>query len=244
MDNIFSRTISLIEQSGFEALKKSHIILCGCGGVGSYTLEALVRSGVGEITVIDNDTVSLSNINRQIIATHSSIGQYKVDVAQKRALDINPDIIFHSKQVFITPQNIECVLDKNVTYIIDAIDHVPAKVAIAQFSKNNNIPLLSCLGTGNRLDATKFEIKDIYNTSGCPLARKMRYELKKADIKKLDVLVSDAPTVKNHIEFDDGKRCVGSIAYVPSVAGLLAAQHVINKILEKQKNENEKKEKC
>lgn len=244
MDNIFSRTISLIGEDFFNTLKKSHIIICGCGGVGSYTLEALVRTGIGEITVIDNDIVSASNINRQIIATHSSVGQFKVEIARQRMLDINPDVIFHSKQEFITPQNVNCILNSTADYIIDAIDFVPAKVAIAQFSKANNIPLLSCLGTGNRLDATKFEIKDIYSTSGCPLARKMRHELKKVNVESLDVLISNAPAVKNQIEFEDGKRYVGSIAYVPSVAGLLSAQYVINKILEKHKYENEKKEKC
>ena len=232
-DNIFSRTESLVTQAQFNRIRTSHVVLCGCGGVGSYALEALVRAGIGKITVIDNDTVSVSNINRQIIALGSTVGQAKTSVAKLRAKDINPDVIFIDKQVFLTPENIDAVIPDDADYIVDAIDFVPAKVALAVFAQNHNIPMLACLGTGNRLDATKFRIADIYSTSGCPLARKMRYELKKAGVKALEVIYSDAKTITPNTEFCDGKRTVGSISFVPSVAGLLCAGHVITKIMEK-----------
>lgn len=233
MNEIFTRTSALIGDDGIEKLQKSHVVLCGCGGVGSYTLEALARIGIGKITVIDNDTVSLSNINRQIIALNSTVGDLKTDVAKNRVRDINPDIDFCGKNVFLTADNIEENLPKDIDYIIDAIDFVPAKVALAVFAKKNNIKIISCLGTGNRLDATKFTVKDIYKTSGCPLARKMRSELKKAGVDSLDVLVSDAPVIQPSQLLEDKKRTVGSVSFVPSVAGLLCAQYVINNILEK-----------
>jgi tRNA A37 threonylcarbamoyladenosine dehydratase len=229
----FVRTEMLLGPEGMEKLSKSRVAIFGIGGVGGYVAEALARSGVGAFELIDNDTVSVSNINRQIIALTSTVGQAKVDVAKKRATDINPDIIFIALQEFITPENINKIIPDNADYIIDAIDFVPAKVSLAIFAKNHNIPILTCLGTGNRLDATKFRIADIYTTSGCPLARKMRYELKKAGVTNLEVLYSDAKTVLPTTEFTEGKRTVGSISYVPSVAGLLCAGHIITKIMEK-----------
>ncbi len=233
MDNIFVRTRSLIGDDGLKKLKKSHIVLCGCGGVGSYAFEALVRSGVGKITVIDNDCVSPSNINRQIIALYSTIGNKKTTVAKNRALDINPEVEIVEKDIFLTDCIDESQIPTDADFIIDAIDYVPAKVALAVFAQKNNIPIICCLGTGNRLDATKFIITDIYKTSGCPLARKLRYELKKSGIACLDVIISKSPAMTPQDTFEDGKRYVGSVPFVPSVAGLLCAQHVINKILEK-----------
>lgn len=233
MNDIFIRTTALVGEENFLKIKKAHVVLCGCGGVGSYAFEALVRTGVGKITVIDNDVVTTSNINRQITATADSVGQYKTDVAGFRAKLINPDIDYVGIKEFLTDKNISDILPQNADFIIDAIDFVPAKVALAKYSEDAGIPLICCLGTGNRLDASAFSVKDIYSTSGCPLARKMRYELKKSGVKKLKVLVSDAPTVTPQAVFDNGKRTVGSIAFVPSVAGLLCAQHVILNILEK-----------
>ncbi len=233
MKEIFTRTSALIGDDGVKKLQKSHIILCGCGGVGSYALEALARIGIGKITVIDNDDVCESNINRQIIALGSTVGMLKTEVARARVSDINPDIEFYGKCEFLTADNVDEIVPKDADYIIDAIDFVPAKVALAVFAKKNNIGIIECLGTGNRLDATKFSIKDIYKTSGCPLARKMRSELKKAGIESLDVLVSDAPVIQPKELLSDKKRTVGSVSFVPSVAGLLCAQYVINKILEK-----------
>lgn len=232
MDDIFSRTKALVSDGQFNKLTAAHVVLCGCGGVGSYALEALVRTGIGKVTVIDNDTVSASNINRQIIALNSTVGKLKVDVARERTADINPDIDFCGIAEFLTRDNVCDILPKDADYIIDAIDHVPAKVALAEYAKKHGIPILGCLGTGNRLDAGRFYITDIYKTSGCPLARKMRYELKKACVDKLEVMVSGAEVLRPTTELSDGKRTVGSIAFVPSVAGLLCAQHVICKILE------------
>ena len=232
MNDLYLRTHALIGDDGIKKIKNAHIVLCGCGGVGSYTLEALVRVGIGKITVIDNDKVSPSNLNRQIIALNSTIGCLKTDIAKSRALDINPNIDFTAKNVFLNENNIEQTIPKDADFIIDAIDFVPAKVGLAVFAKKHGLNLIECLGTGNRLDATKFSIKDIYSTSGCPLAKKMRVELKKAGIEKLDVLVSDAPVIKPSQINDSGKKTVGSISFVPSVAGLICAQYVINKILE------------
>lgn len=226
----FVRSISLLGDKTFEKIKNSHIVLCGVGGVGSYVFEALVRTGVGEITVIDSDTVAKSNLNRQLIATLDTVGMNKTDVAQQRAKNINPKVQINKCNTFLNAENINEVLPLSADYIIDAIDFIPAKTALAKFAKDRGIPIISCLGTGNRLDATKFEICDIYSTSGCPLARKMRYELKKAGVESLDVLFSKAPIVNHGAEFEDGKRTVGSVAFVPAAAGLIIAQYVILKI--------------
>lgn len=228
----FSRTISLLGQKNFNKLQNSHIILCGVGGVGSYVLEALVRSGIGKITVIDNDTVSYSNINRQLIATVDTVGMDKTQVAYERAKSINPDVECNTVKKFLDKDNVPEILPRDADYIVDAIDFVPAKIALACFAQKYNIPLLSCLGTGNRLDSTTFEICDVFSTSGCPLARKMRYELKRAGVTGLEVLYSKADTVKCNDVFEDGKKTVGSVAFVPSVAGLMMAQHIILKIAE------------
>ncbi len=216
---MFTRSIALLGNDNINKLKSSHIVLCGCGGVGSYTLEALVRSGIGKITVIDNDKVDISNINRQIIATQNTVGQIKVQIAKERSKSINPDICFIDKCEFLDKDNIENILPYDAHYIIDAIDFIPAKIGLALFAKKHNIPIISCLGTGKRLDATKFEFCDIFKTEGCPLARKMRYELKKEGINKLNVLFSKAKVIPC--------EGIGSVAYVPSVAGLLLAQKVI-----------------
>ena len=231
-NEFYLRTSALVGDDNLEKIKKSHIVLCGCGGVGSYALEALVRIGVGKLTVIDNDKVAPSNINRQIIALNSTIGKFKTDVAKLRASDINPDIEFNAINEFLTNENVDNIIPTDADFIVDAIDFVPAKVALAVFAKKHNINIIECLGTGNRLDATKFYVTDIYKTSGCPLAKKMRIELKKAGIERLDVLVSDAPVIKSVQVDDQGKKTVGSVSFVPSVAGLICAQHVINNILE------------
>ena len=180
---MFSRSEALLGKKELNKIRNSHIVLCGCGGVGSYTFEALVRTGIKKITVIDGDKVDISNLNRQIIATSNNIGQLKTEAAKIRAVSINPDIEIIEKQCFLTGENIKDVLPEDVDYIVDAIDFVPAKVGLALFAQNRSIPIISCLGTGKRIDATKFKICDIYETSGCPLARKMRYELKKAGVK-------------------------------------------------------------
>lgn len=216
---MFSRSISILGKENIEKLNRTHIVLCGCGGVGSYTFEALVRTGVGKITVIDSDTVDISNLNRQIIATMDTIGAQKVEVAKLRAISINPEIEIIPVYKHLTADNIDEILPKDADYIVDAIDFVPAKIALALYSQKTGIPIICCLGTGKRIDATKFEICDIFQTSGCPLARKMRYELKKAGITSLTVLFSKAKVIET--------KGIGSVAFVPSVAGLLIAQKVI-----------------
>ncbi len=224
---IFTRTKLLIGDNALKKLQSSHVVICGCGGVGSYSLEALVRAGIGKITVIDSDRIDESNINRQIIATSQTIGILKTEAAKTRALSINPKIIFTGINAFLDTDNTKDLISKDADFIIDAVDFVPAKKAIALFSQSTSIPLISCLGTGNRTDATKFEICDIYKTDTCPLARKMRYELRRAGVKKLTVLYSKAKAVSPVYNNDASQHTVGSISYVPSVAGLLIAQHVI-----------------
>ncbi len=160
-DELYLRTRALIGDDGLEKIRKSHIVLCGCGGVGSYALEAFARVGIGKITVVDSDKVSCSNINRQIIALNSTVGKFKTDVAKLRALDINPNIEFNAINEFLTKENISEIIPTDANFIVDAIDFVPAKVALAVFAKKNNINIIVCLGTGNRLDATKFYVTDI-----------------------------------------------------------------------------------
>lgn len=231
---IFTRTAALIGDNGISKLNSSHVVLCGIGGVGSYAFEALVRAGVGKITVIDADVVSESNINRQLIATSENIGEKKTDAAKKRAAVIGTGCEVIGVNVFLDKENTADILPKDADFLIDAIDFVPAKVAIAVFAKKHKIPTVCCLGTGNRLDANRFEICDIYSTKGCPLARKMRYELRKNNIDTYSVLYSHAPVVMPKTLLSDGKQTVGSMPYVPSVAGLLLAQHVILKIMEEK----------
>ena len=220
---MFTRTEAILGKDNIEKLKNTHVVLAGCGGVGSYVLEALVRTGIGKITVIDGDNVDITNLNRQIIATVSTVGVPKVDAAKKRALDINPVLEFSGIKQFLDRDNIGDILPRDADYIVDAIDHVPAKVGLAVFAKEASVPIITCLGTGKRLDATKFEICDIFETSGCPLARKMRYKVKKAGIEKLCVIYS-----KSKVYSTEG---IGSVAFVPSVAGLLIAQKVICDII-------------
>ncbi len=196
-------------------------MLFGLGGVGSYTFEALVRSGIGNIIAIDADTVAKSNINRQLIALNSTVGHDKIDIATARAKDINPDCTIIGIKKFILPENINEVPFENADYIIDAIDTVSTKIALACLAEEKNIPIISIMGTGNKSDATKFTVTDIYKTSVCPLCRVMRYELKKRGVKKLKVVYSQADIIKH------GETTVGSLSYVPGVAGLLAAGEVI-----------------
>ncbi len=218
------RTELLIGKDGVGKLKNSHVLLFGLGGVGSFTFEALVRGGIGKITVVDNDTFTKSNLNRQLLALNSTLGQNKTDVAKMRATDINPQCEVICINKFILPENLSEIPFENVDYIVDAIDTVSTKIALAELSQERNIPLISVMGTGNKLDSTKFEVTDIFKTSVCPLCRVMRYELKKRGVKKLKVIYSKAEIIKPEA------NTVGSISYVPSVAGLLAAGEVIRDI--------------
>lgn len=231
----FSRTELLIGTDGLTRLRESSVMVFGVGGVGSHCIEALARSGVGTLILIDNDTVSLTNINRQSIAYHSTAGQYKTKVMQERIHDICPEIKVITYEQFVLPENIDSLFEQNIDYIVDAIDTVTAKLAVASKAKELNIPLISSMGTGNKLHAERFRITDIYKTSVCPLCKVMRKELKARGIKKLKVLYSDEIPIKTDSRMIDepmGNRrsLPGSIAFVPPVAGLLIAGEVIREL--------------
>ena len=222
----------LIGQNNIATLRNSRVAVFGAGGVGGFTIEALARAGVGAIDIIDNDTVSESNLNRQIIALHSTIGQLKTEVMKKRILDINPDCVVTTFNTFVLPENIDSFDFSGYSYIVDAIDTVSGKLAIIEKGAKEGVPVISSMGTGNKLDPTRFQITDISKTSVCPLARVMRYELKKRGIKKLKVLFSTEEPIKPTAEKDErGKVPPGSISFVPSVAGLLIGGEVIKDLI-------------
>lgn len=237
MADIYDRTRMLIGQQGLDQLQQSHVLLAGIGGVGSFAAEALARAGVGTLTFIDSDVVDPTNINRQIHATQATIGQSKVQVMAERIAAINPDIQVHLRQAFLLADNTDAVLDgQTYDYIIDAVDTVTAKLALIQYGRSRNIPVISSMGTANKLDATKFEITDISKTHTCPLARVMRKELRDRGIASgVEVLYSTAKPVDTPLVTSaEGKRTPGSISYVPSVAGLLLAGHVIQQLLQRE----------
>lgn len=237
MNNKFSRTEMLIGEDALATLSKMRVAVFGAGGVGGYVIEALARSGVGAIDVIDNDTVSESNLNRQIIALTSTIGRLKTETVRKRVLDINPDCSVTCFETFVLPENIHEFDFSVYDYIVDAIDTVSGKIAIIEKAYSEGIPVISSMGTGNKLDPTKFRITDINKTSVCPLARVMRYELKKRGIKKLKVLFSEEEPIKiNSEEKINGKIPPGSISFVPSVAGLIIGGEVIKDLIKNAKN--------
>ena len=223
MLNQFSRTELLIGKQGTEKLQNAKVAVFGIGGVGSYVVEGLARAGIGNFILVDNDTVSLTNINRQLIATHKTIDMPKVEVAKQRILEINPNANVEIYQEFFMPES-KGILDNTVDYIVDAVDTVTAKIELVERANKLNIPIISSMGTGNKLDPTKFEVTDIYKTSVCPLAKVMRKELKNRGVKKLKVVYSkEEPIVK--------KQVPGSISFVPSVAGLIIAGEVIKDII-------------
>ena len=227
----FSREIKLIGQENFEKLRNSKVILFGVGGVGGYVLESLARSGIENITVVDFDTVSESNLNRQIIALQTTIGKYKVDVAKERVNNINPNCNVVAIKEKLTKENIDRFNFSCYDFVIDAIDMVTSKLLIIEKAKKENVEVISCMGTGNKLDATQLRICDISKTNYCPLAKVMRKELKNRGIYHLNVVFSTEQPKR----FDEKVRKVtpASIAYVPAVAGLYISQFVINKLMEK-----------
>lgn len=240
MTEEFSRTGLLLGAEAMEKLHNSRIAVFGVGGVGGYAVEALARCGVGRLDLIDNDTVSLSNINRQIIALHSTVGRYKVDVAKERVLDINPDCEVRVYKTFFLPETENEFDFTQFDYVIDAIDTVTGKLALVMKANAANTRIISAMGAGNKLDPTKFEAADISKTAVCPLARIMRKELKKRGIEHLKVVYSkeQAMTPLESIASPSGKIIPGSLAFVPSVAGLIIAGEVIKDITG-VKNENE-----
>ncbi len=231
MENQFSRTEMLIGKEGINKLQKSKVAIFGIGGVGSYVVEALARVGVGNFILVDSDIITKTNINRQIIATTKTIGKLKVDVAKERILEINPNATVKTYAEFFK-QDSSIFLDNSINYIIDAIDTVSSKIELITKAKELNIPIISSMGTGNKLDPTKFEITDIYKTSVCPLAKVMRKELKKRKIDKLKVIYSKEEPIKiQKNDIETKKSIPGSISYVPSVAGLIIASEVVKDII-------------
>lgn len=231
MNEKFMRTEMLIGAEAADRLKNASVLIFGVGGVGSYALEALVRSGIGSIGIVDGDTVDITNINRQLIAHSGNIGAFKAEEAKKRALMINPELNAESFPVFVNGTNIDTFDFTKYDYIIDAIDMVSSKLVIIEKAYKEGVKIISCMGAGNKLDPTGFEVADIYKTSVCPLARVMRCELKKRGIKKLNVVYSKEMPKKRE-NTDGGKPVPGSISFVPPAAGLVLAGRVICDIAE------------
>ena len=234
MSEIFSRQNIIFGSDSIIKLKNSRVIVFGVGGVGGYVCEALARSGVGGIDIVDNDTVSISNINRQIIALHSTIGRLKVDVMKERLLDINPQIIVNAYNCFFLKETENQFDFEKYDYIVDAIDTVSGKLSLAVIADRFNIPVISAMGAGNKTDPCKFEVTDIYKTSGCPLAKVMRKLCKENSVKKLKVVYSKETPVRKEelIDESSNKRAVpGSLSFVPSVMGLVMAGEVVKDLI-------------
>ena len=223
MENMYTRTEWMLGSEAAEKLKNSSVLLFGLGGVGSYTAEAIVRAGIGKITIVDCDKVSVTNINRQIPALHSTVGRRKTDVMKERMQDISPAAAITAVDVFVGPETIDDFNFADYDFVIDAVDNVTAKLLIINKCNLSDTPVISCMGTGNKLDPSRFIISDISKTNTCPLARVVRRELKKSGISKCLVLWSDEEPVKN----ETGERLPGSVSFVPAVAGLRIAGEVI-----------------
>ena len=245
MQNQFSRTQLLLGREAMERLARSRVAVFGIGGVGGYVCEALVRSGVGDFDLIDNDKVSLTNLNRQIIATRRTLGRYKTEVMKERMLDINPEVRVHTHQCFFLPENAEQFSFDAYDYVVDAVDTITAKIALVLQAQKAGIPIISSMGAGNKLEASGFQVADIYETKMCPLAKVMRRELKKRGVERLKVVYSEESPKKPFYD-DIGDRrtdqssmpeerypCArkkdipGSVAFIPSVAGLIIAGEVV-----------------
>ena len=232
-NDMFSRFELLIGEEKLQQLQNSHVLVFGVGGVGGYVVEALVRSGIGHITIVDNDEVSLTNLNRQIIATRETIGKKKVEVMKERILSINPDCLVTGLEMFYLPENADTIDLKKYDYVVDAIDTITSKIELAMRCEKLNVPLISSMGTGNKLNPAMLEVSDIYKTSVCPLAKVMRKELKTRGVKHLKVVYSkELPIKPRQSNEPTNKRTVpGSSAFVPSSAGLLIASEVIKDLL-------------
>lgn len=222
----------LLGNGGVEKLKKARVAVFGIGGVGGYVVEALARSGVGALDLIDKDVVSISNINRQIIALHSTVGKPKTEVMAERIKDVNPDVEVYTHNVFYLPETADQFDFSKYDYVVDAIDTVAGKLALIEQAKGANVPVISSMGAGNKLDPTAFEVADIAKTSVCPLARVMRRELKKRGIEHVKVVYSkEEPLPTSETDEETGKAVAGSVAFVPSVVGLIIAGEVIKDLL-------------
>ena len=241
----FSRTALLLGSEGMQKLKNARVAVFGLGGVGGYVVEALARSGIGALELVDHDTISITNINRQILATTKTVGKSKALAAKERVLEIDPDIFVTAREQFFHPDTAGTFDFSGYSYVVDAIDTVTGKLALVTAAQAAGVPIISCMGTGNKLDPTRFQIADISKTSVCPLARIMRKECAKRGIRHLKVLYSTEdpipsdPTVLSDEELPEGRRALpGSVAFVPSVAGLIIAGEVIKDLLGSSKTEN------
>lgn len=228
MTEQFCRTGLLLGQEAMDRLAQARVAIFGIGGVGGYVCEALARSGVGALDFIDNDKVCLSNLNRQIIATHSTVGRYKTEVMKERVLDINPQVQVHTRQCFFLPENADEFPFAEYDYVVDAVDTVTAKIELVLRAQAYRVPVISSMGAGNKLDASAFQVADIYETKVCPLARVMRRELKKRNVEHLKVVYSEEEPLKAA----EG-AVPGSVAFVPSVAGLIIAGEVVKDLVRK-----------
>lgn len=239
MQEAFSRAELLLGKKALETLAQAHVLLFGVGGVGSYAAEALARSGIGAISLVDDDTVSCSNINRQLIALHSTIGKPKIEVMAQRILDINPNCKVTLHRTFVTKETISQFDFSQYDYVVDAIDTVSAKVELICRAKAAGTPIISCMGAGNKLDPTKFVVTDLAKTDTCPLARVLRQRLRKQGIRHLQVVYSTEPAMTPLEIIEDGGRrqLPGSVSFVPSAAGLVAAGAVVRALALEEKEE-------
>ena len=248
LQHSLSRTELLIGKDALDKLAKSKVMVFGVGGVGSFTVEALARAGVGNLILVDDDTVCLTNLNRQIHATYKTISKNKVEVMKERVLSVNRNCNVETIQVFVTPDNLEEIIPDDVDYVVDAIDTVSAKIALAVYCEQKGIKLMSSMGTGNKLNPAEFKVADIYNTKVCPLAKVMRYELRKIGVKKLKVVYSEGmprkPKVEDVVTCKTGCVCTGgtkkcsakrqipgSVSFVPPVAGMIIASEVVKDLI-------------
>ncbi|MBB6624892.1 tRNA threonylcarbamoyladenosine dehydratase [Clostridium gasigenes] len=250
--NSLTRTELLVGSEGIEQLRNAKVVVFGVGGVGSFTVEALTRAGVGNLILVDDDTVCITNLNRQIHATEATVGRVKVEVMKERVLSINSKCNVTSKQIFVTAENIKDIIPDDTDYVVDAIDTITAKLALVEYCTKKNIKIMCSMGTGNKMDPTKFEVADVYDTKVCPLAKVMRHELRKRGIEKLKVVYSqEVPTrpnkgpepvvkaenakVSSEVEVEKKikpkRQTPGSISFVPPVAGMIIGGEVIKDIL-------------
>ena len=233
MNEQYIRTAMLLGEDAIEHLRQCHVAVFGIGGVGSFVAEALARAGVGKLTLVDDDVVSVSNLNRQLVALRSTVGMQKTDVMASRIADINPDCIVRTLPLRYTPETREHFFDEIYDFVADAIDSVACKTDLIATALERNIPIISSMGTGNKLDPTQFVITDLSKTSGCPLARVMRRELKQRGIVHHTVLYSTEPPTKPLFQPSEGISVPGSVAWVPSCAGLMIAGYIIRRLLQK-----------
>ena len=232
--NEFCRTELLVGEEGINKLHNSKVIVFGIGGVGSFVVEALTRAGVGNLILVDNDTICISNLNRQIHATQATVGNVKVEAMKERVLSINPNCNVEAKQVFITADNIEEIIPSDIDYVVDAIDTVTSKLALAEYCYKNNINIMSSMGTGNKMDPSQFRVTDVFKTKVCPLAKVMRYELKKRGVKKLKVVYSEEMPMKpdkGRAVPSQKRQTPGSISFVPPVDGMIIGGEVVKDLV-------------